>query len=711
MDSFMSLEEWCVCNGKPEILKAWSNKNACPPSEIPFGSGKKCWWVCEKGHTWETTPNKVTQRKHIGCPFCTNQRVLVSFNDLSTTNPELAAEWHPTKNDRLHPCDVTAGSNRVIWWKCSNGHEWKSRVADRMKGKGCPYCKNRKLFSGFNDLQTKYPELAKEWHPYKNGDLTPDKVIAGSNRVVWWMCNRGHEFQASLSNRTKPNGTGCPYCANRAVWKGYNDLLTLRPDIAKEWHPIKNGTITPADVTIGSHTKYWWRCPFGHEYQAAPESRVSNHSKGTGCPICASEMQTSFPEQCLYYYLKRCFPKAKNRYQLDGKEIDIFIPEKNIGIEYDGFRYHTEKNRNREIEKDAYFADRNIRIIRVKEYRNKHSIISKDIIWVDERKSQFEELSIVLNKLFENLDIDYSVDKNTIAKDSATILGQYNLSVKEKSFAGLFPQLLTEWDYLKNGMLNPYSISVKSGKRVWWICEKGHEYIASIDSRVGREGDGTGCPYCAGQKVLSGYNDLQTRFPAIATEWDYELNGHIKPDSCMPYSAKKVWWKCRNGHSYQSSIASRTKMGSGCPYCAGKRVIKGINDFESKFPEIASEWCYEMNEDLLPSQFAPASHKKVWWSCPKGHTYCASISSRTRKDHVSGCPYCSNQKVLAGFNDLKTRFPEVAQLWHPTKNGDLMPNSVAPFSTKKVWWLDSSGKEYERRIDAQVAMFRGKIDG
>jgi DNA-directed RNA polymerase subunit RPC12/RpoP len=135
--------------------------------------------------------------------------------------PELAKEWHPTKNGDLTPDDVLCGTHREVWWQCTKGHEWKATVHHRTHGTNCPYCSNKKVLVGFNDLATTNPRLAKEWHPIKNGKLTPLDIVEGSNKRVWWQCEKGHEWIATVVSRT--NGIGCPYCSNKKVLVGVND--------------------------------------------------------------------------------------------------------------------------------------------------------------------------------------------------------------------------------------------------------------------------------------------------------------------------------------------------------------------------------------------------------------------------------------------------------------------------------------------------------
>lgn len=124
-----------------------------------------------------------------------------------------------------------------------------------------------RLITGENDLAAKYPNLASEWNYEKNGNLTPHDVTAGSRKKVWWLCEKGHAYEQSIIKRTN-RGYSCPYCSGHKALKGFNDLSTVNPRLAKEWHPIKNGDLTPFDITAGSGKKVWWLCPLGHEYQA-----------------------------------------------------------------------------------------------------------------------------------------------------------------------------------------------------------------------------------------------------------------------------------------------------------------------------------------------------------------------------------------------------------------------------------------------------------
>jgi hypothetical protein len=221
------------------------------------------------------------------CPCCAGLKVSVT-NSLASLHPELAKEWHPDKNGDLKPDQVVAGSNKKFWWKCDKGpdHEWDAALSKRTgMGRNCPCCAGLKV-SVTNSLASLYPELAKEWHPDKNGDLKPNQVVAGSEKKVWWKCDKGpdHEWDAIPASRTG-RGSGCPCCIGLKV-SVTNSLTSLYPELAKEWHPIKNGDLKPDQVVAGSNKKFWWKCDKGsdHEWDAAPSHRTG---MGTDCPCCA----------------------------------------------------------------------------------------------------------------------------------------------------------------------------------------------------------------------------------------------------------------------------------------------------------------------------------------------------------------------------------------------------------------------------------------
>jgi len=236
-------------------------------STLTTYSGKKVGWRCEQGHTWKTTV--ASRSSGSGCPVCINQLVLIGYNDLATTNPELAAQadgWDPTT--------IGAGSDKKVGWRCEQGHTWGTRVSHRTAGTGCPICSNQKLLVGYNDLATKNPELAAQAHGWD-----PTTTTASSGKKVGWECDSGHTWKATVASRTA--GTGCPVCANKQVLVGYNDLASTNPELAAQadgWDP--------KTLIAGSNKKVGWKCEKGHTWTASLTNRTNRES---GCPICANK--------------------------------------------------------------------------------------------------------------------------------------------------------------------------------------------------------------------------------------------------------------------------------------------------------------------------------------------------------------------------------------------------------------------------------------
>jgi hypothetical protein len=204
---------------------------------------------------------------------------------LAIHSPHLLLEWDFEKNISLDPNIISAGTNRKVWWKCNvnPSHVWFGSIGNRTRGRGCPYC------AGFSVNRNESfallrPELLKEWHPSKN-KLNPYEVALGNSKRVHWICAKGHEWSTALRVRAQ-NDKGCPYCKGR-IASEVNSVATLFPDIAKEWHPTKNGKLTPINVTSKSHHKIWWKCSIcSYEWSTAINMRTVNSS---GCPLCSAD--------------------------------------------------------------------------------------------------------------------------------------------------------------------------------------------------------------------------------------------------------------------------------------------------------------------------------------------------------------------------------------------------------------------------------------
>lgn len=458
-----------------------------------------------------------------------------------------------------------------------------------------------------------------------------------------------------------------------------------------------------------------------------------------------------------------------------------------IAIEYNGGYYHRNKVK-KDAKKKDFFRGKGIRLISVLETGKSNPITKEDknnddIYCVYD--SQYSFLNHVLVTIFSWIAIPY--DDFDINRDRTKIYEQYIISEKENSIANKRPALIMEWDYEKNGSLKPEFVRYSSSKKVWWKCKNNHSYQAVVSSRY----VGTGCKYCAGQVLIVGVNDLLSQNKDLVEEWDYEKNGELKPDGITVSNAKKVWWICKAcGHSWEASIAHRNNK-RGCPECSKKKVgratvrtaIRKNGSFAEQCPDATLEWNYEKNKNLKPEDFSISSgekvwwkcktcnheweayisnrakghgcpecakrvvgrktvlvalkksgsiadshsyllkywdydkneitphevskgtHKKVYWICDKGHSYEQSIANKVKGQ---GCPFCSGQKTLPGFNDLQTLYPELVKELHPTKNEPFDVEHTSAGSNEKKWWLcKKCGHEWEARINKRSKCGQG----
>ena len=471
-----------IAEVNPELAKQWNpDKNGdLTPFDISIGSTKSVWWKCEKGedHEWQVSPNNRTKA---GCPICTNKKVVKS-NSLGVINPELAKQWHPTKNENLTPLDVSPVSGKKAWWECpmNNQHSWLASVAHRANGRGCPYCVNKKI-NDSNSLQFLYPEIAKEWIQEKNSKTKPSDVAPVSGKKYWWKCPKGddHIWFASVANRTRGRGcpictghkvakstsiaktnpkllkewhfekniispfevskgsekvvwwkcikvedhewqapiftrvlaVGCPVCSGKRVVES-TSLKILSPKLSSEWHPTKNGKITPQKVTLKSNKKVWWKCQKGddHEWKAT----ISNRTAGNGCPFCTLTPQ-SRQELQITFELKQFFdinPKGfKTRVQGKLWSIDIYIHELNLGVEFDGSYWHKDKRDLDKLKTEKLNAE-GFQIMRIREEPLK-PITEIDVV----SKLPFNAKQVA-NDILDHIIRSYYLDTNRAQKIS-----------------------------------------------------------------------------------------------------------------------------------------------------------------------------------------------------------------------------------------------------------------------------------------------------
>lgn len=494
--------------------------------------------------------------------LCYNTRMT---KDYVINNKDLMEEWDWEKNNVLgiFPDKLTCGSSKKAWWKCLKcGNEWMTKISHRNSGTKCRICNNIKLTTATKDksLQTLFPIIAKEWN-YKKNVITPDLVYPHSNKKYWWICNKNHEWQDTPSHRVERNNS-CPICSNHQVLVGYNDLATTYPKLVSEWDWEKNDCKL-TEITYGSKKPINWICKRGHSWKAVVYSRTTNKR---GCPYCNKELRTSYPEKIISYYVNKLFPDSIENYRnqpLGRYELDIYIPSLNIGIEYDGSKWH--QNINNDLTKDKLCDKMNVKLIRIREYGCPEYTSSAHKIYVHGKN--LDELQNAVQQILSIINSKVKIDVN-LERDSSYILQNVISKEKEKSISKT--NLINEWNWDKNKGINPETIPLFSNRKFWWICKKNHEWYASPAHRS----NGRNCPYCSGQKVLVGYNDLESQYPQVAKEWDYSKNDK-KPSEINARSNKKYWWVCSKcGNSWLTSVYVRTAMNCGCPECKKEKISK-----------------------------------------------------------------------------------------------------------------------------------------
>lgn len=267
-------------------------------------------------------------------------------------------------------------------------------------------------------------------------------------------------------------------------------------------------------------------------------------------------------------------------------------------------------------------------------------------------------------------------------------MGKVKVVPGENDLETTHPKLAKEWDHQKNGGVIPSLVFAGVRDKFFWLCPLGHSYEASLASRSRQN---TGCPFCSNSKVLSGFNDLETKRPELAAEFDLKANHPLRPSDIGPASEKKFFWSCTNGHSYFTSVKSRHFLGTACPICANLQVSAGENDFESVYPHLSASWNKKRNEGLEASEIIAGSPKQYWWVCDKGHDYLSSPATRGKG---GGCPVCAGKKVVQGFNDLATTAPQLAKEFDLEQNFPLTPNSVMMGSNRKFHWKCDLGHSW-----------------
>ena len=611
----------------------------------------------------------------------------------------LFKEWNWDKNNNLNPNKLNVKAKTVLWWKCKKGHEWPARLDHRKRGSGCPYCSGKALLP-CNSLQSTYPSIAKEWHPSKN-KVNPWNVSKATTKIFWWLCKKGHEWEASVSNRTRRKDK-CPYCSGKYATEE-TCLQNKYPNIAKQWEFKNNGLLTPQQVTPMSNKKVWWICQKGHTW----EDKVCARVKGNRCKICFPRIPQKVvsPEynlKVIHPYLmiewhpnknegidpslvspgsgKKMWWKCKecdhewkasidNRkkgqgcqkcnygYATSFKEQFLFFYISKIFLDsINRYKICTKNNGNLEI--DIFIPSLNLAI----EYDG--------YFYHKNRKKQDEEKNFELQQLGIKL---FRIRENNGPNKQLPKIKKYG-SVEMQVNAEKDAELIEVIKYLFENLIGDLDKSLlgKMGININRDCMA----IYSLAKKNEKE------------------RSLAFLYPDIAKEWHKEKNGEYTAWNVSPGSIKRVWWKCNScTKEWEATIYKRIR-GQNCQYCKGNKAGP-VRSLLTERPNVAAMWHSKKNGLLTPEDVLPGSNAEAWWFCSKcNQEWKEPIHRRSSK---KGCPFCNGKRVYKG-NCLATFKPKIAELWHPTKNKNLTSSEVTSSSGKLVWWLCKCGKEFEKPI-------------
>ena len=616
----------------PELAKQWYPAKNTPltASDVTPNSGQKVWWLCQHGHEWKAVINSRT--RGYGCPYCAGQKPTADRN-FGTEYPELFKEWDWKKNTKK-PEDFTPRSKSKVWWKCEKDHSWQASIQNRtrdVKKLLCPCCSNRKLCED-NSLAQVRPDIAKDWHPYKNAPLTPNDIVAGGYKKVWWICKHGHEWQTPIGYRVN-NGTGCPKCSlqtSRIEIAVYSELDAMFNDVA--WREKISGyecDVYLRDNNIGVEIDgvYW--------HSRRPEQELAKSA--------------AFETEGVQLFRLR----EDGLLQLSERDVSFKFSEDEFLVIS---RLLSSLLKYAQLTDDQHTKLRNYingpGLINEKLYRklvanlpapppgqslaDKHPDIAKQWAYDLNAPLSPEHFRPASNKTVwwrcpKGHTWKASMNNRVCQDTGCPACRHYVVTVTDEwNLAVLNPGLASEWHPEKNGDIRPEDVRPKSNQKIWWQCSKGHEWPATVASRA----TGSDCPYCYGRYATK-ENNLASKYPELIEEWDGEKNIGLNPSEFTPRSHKKVWWRCKNGHSWKTTISNRTnRIKSRCPICARNSSRKySIEDIQAIVKKRGGK--------CLSAEYTNCK-TKLKFCCKDGHIW------ETRADSIlytnKWCPICGRKR-------------------------------------------------------------------
>lgn len=709
----------------PQVAAEWhpTRNGELQPGEVSQASATKAWWQCSDPdcrHAWRTAVANRTSGKRSGCPKCSRRQRNLPDNgqSLADLHPDLVAEWHPHMNGSTSPTRFKVGSGTKVWWQCRDcRHEWQATIASRaVQGSRCSPCSYkarialRDMPNPGQSFMELHPEIATQWCAERNGNLRPDGLKPGSDLLVWWRCpDRGHLWKARIYTRTGKDKTGCPQC--RDFPKPGQSLSDRFPEVAAQWHPTKNGDHTPQDFKHGSKFMAWWKCPTqGHAWRAPIIYR--RNAGPTSCPRCTlwgtseQEIRIAYELQASGCLVDHDHPPIPVVGRVPVRA-DIVMPDDRLVVEYDGSYYHHLPDAIRKDTKQSQaLIDAGWTVVRVR-HHPLTAINPTDVVVAS--SASIKQITIaVLEKLAElghrpAHSEQYCRDAElwAVAEADATIFRHH-----EGSLTALHPVVAREWHPTRNGSADPTFTNPAAKIPVWWQCEVcDHEWRTTPKHRTS---DGTGCPSCARRKLREPGKSLGGLRPDLVAKFHPTKNGTLSLFDLNPrVTHVAIWWLCDDcGHEWETKDPRR----AGCRPCAARRRIAGMVIPESGesladlYPDLVRQWHPSKNGNRLPTKVTPRSSKPAWWLCYDcGNEWKRSPGVRVSKG--SGCRKCASMAAArlrmqpAPERSLAATHPHLMKEWHPTKNVDIDAATIGAGSAHRVDWLCSTcGNEWQAMV-------------
>jgi len=532
----------------------------------------------------------------------------------------------------------------VLWICADCGGEYSATIGNRDVGdESCPYCANKKILPGLNDLRTTHPDLASEWSP--NNDKCLERYWKKSPEYAKWRCHICHgEYSAIIKNREYKD-KACPYCNKGELLTGFNDLVTTDKHLASEWSP--NNERGPDTVCHSYWLSVKWICPdCSGEYSSLIKDRDFGDD---ACPYCNRKaVLPGFNDLATVDPALAAEWSPNNEETPDSVRRDVRFRVRWVCPDCDG--EYSAKIADREVGDEACpYCNRGNLLAGLNDLVTTDPELAKEWSQNNDKPASSVRKNYVYRALWVcpvcNSDYRASVFDREIGDNACTYC--YGPFVKKgyNDLATTEPELIKEWS--PNNDRTPDSVKKDLYFYALWICKTCHgEYSAWISVReVGDEA----CPYCADKSTLTGYNDLATVDPSLAVEWSHNNDRAI--DEVRRNQKLVGLWICPTCHGeYSARIADREIGDAACLYCADKKILPGFNSFMVRHKDLMSEWL-EVENFLIginPDLVLDNDRRLVWWQCKDcGKKYILSIYDRLLKQKRghSSCPFCNGRRI------------------------------------------------------------------